>query len=194
MTDTTIRMSADERRLAIIDAALHEFARGGLEGTTTDAIARRAGISQPYVIRLFGAKKALFLACVERQFELLLAAFTDAAEGLSGAEALGAMGAVYPQALLEQRHLVLMQLQIFAACDDDDVRDAVGAGMRRVHALIGGLSGAGPDTLRMFVATGILMSVATATGVPELLGGDDWRERSAEQCAASIARESSASS
>ena len=38
------------------------FARGGLHGTSTEEIAEAAGISQPYLFRLFGTKKRLFVA------------------------------------------------------------------------------------------------------------------------------------
>ena len=54
---TTQRQSAEERREEILEAALVEFADRGLHGTSTEDIARRVGISQPYVFRLFGTKK-----------------------------------------------------------------------------------------------------------------------------------------
>ena len=56
-TTSTERHTAAERRDEILDAALNEFAERGLHGTSTDRIARRAGISQPYLFRLFGRKK-----------------------------------------------------------------------------------------------------------------------------------------
>ena len=60
------RVPASERRDALIEAAVHEFALGGLYGTPVDRIARRVGVAQPYVFSLFGSKKELFLAAVER--------------------------------------------------------------------------------------------------------------------------------
>ena len=62
MATTTKRKSAEERREAVLDAALVEFAEHGLHGGSTEAIAAKAGISQPYVFRLFGTKKELFTA------------------------------------------------------------------------------------------------------------------------------------
>ena len=56
-----IRQSADVRRASILRAAIVEFARSGYAGTSTEAIAARAGISQPYLFRLFGTKKDLLL-------------------------------------------------------------------------------------------------------------------------------------
>src|ERR1700733_5652873 len=74
------RVPAAERRDALIEAAVHEFARGGLHGTPVDRIARRVGVAQPYVFSLFGNKRELFLAAVERAFELITTTFATAAE------------------------------------------------------------------------------------------------------------------
>src|ERR1700740_2181426 len=78
MTQTGVRMSAEERREAVLEAALAEFAIRGLAGTSTEDVARRAGISQPYLFRLFPSKKALFLALVERCFERVGGTFVTA--------------------------------------------------------------------------------------------------------------------
>jgi AcrR family transcriptional regulator len=88
VTPVTARKSAEIRREEILQAAVKEFARSGLHGTSTEAIARRAGVSQPYLFRLYGTKKDLFLATCARCFELVLAAFQEAAEGLEGPEAM----------------------------------------------------------------------------------------------------------
>src|SRR5438270_13527295 len=76
---TRQRDPAAERRDALIDAAVHEFALRGLYGTPVDKIARRVGVAQPYVFSLFGSKKELFLAAVERSFQLTSETFTKAA-------------------------------------------------------------------------------------------------------------------
>ena len=54
------------RREEILAAAFDEFAEHGLDGTSTDVIARKAGVSQPYLFRLFGTKKELYLESVRR--------------------------------------------------------------------------------------------------------------------------------
>jgi AcrR family transcriptional regulator len=64
MTWAQSRITAGERRERVLEAALTAFAAGGLDGTSTQDIARRAGISQAYLFRLFPTKKALFLAVV----------------------------------------------------------------------------------------------------------------------------------
>ena len=50
-------MNADERREQVLAAATRAFARTGYAGTSTDVVAREAGVSQPYVVRMFGTKR-----------------------------------------------------------------------------------------------------------------------------------------
>ena len=69
-----------------------EFAERGLHGASTEEIARRAGISQPYVFRLFGTKKELYRAVVARCFRETLEMFQRAAEGLRGRGGAGGDG------------------------------------------------------------------------------------------------------
>src|SRR5262245_43787248 len=125
------RLTAEERREEILLAAMDEFAHGGLDGTPTEAIARRAGISQPYLFRLFSTKKELFLAVVERCFDVTLATFLAAAAGRTGTDALHAMGRSYA-GLLKDRTRLLLQLQAYVACDDPDVRTLVRDGFKRL--------------------------------------------------------------
>src|SRR6185312_11921452 len=91
----TDRKTKDVRREEIIDAAYREFAERGYHGASTELVARRAGISQPYVFRLFGTKKELFRVVVARCFRDTLEMMQRAAEGLRGAEALEAIGKAY---------------------------------------------------------------------------------------------------
>ena len=108
---------------------MEEFARGGLDGTPTEAIAARVGVSQPYLFRLFGTKKDLFLAAVDGCFDRTLSTFQRAAEGHTGQAALLAMGASYV-GLLEDRNVLLLQLQAYVACDDPDIRTHVRDGVQ----------------------------------------------------------------
>src|SRR5882724_10173731 len=94
------RLTATERKDDLLDAAMIEFAERGYEGTSTEDIARRAGISQPYLFRLFGTKKELFIASATRCFRETLEMFQRAAEGKRGEEALKAMGKAYTDELL----------------------------------------------------------------------------------------------
>src|SRR6059058_3244201 len=121
-------MSAADRREDILEAAVAVFAADGFEGASTDEIAKAAGISQPYLFRLFGTKKDLFLATVNRCFRETLELFQRSAEGLRGEEALHAIGSAYMDLLLNDRTRLRAQMQAYAACDDPDVCEVVANG------------------------------------------------------------------
>ena len=169
------RISKDERRREIIEAATREFAVGGLHGTPVGAIAKRVGVSQPYLFQLFGTKKELFLAAVRRSFERTVAAFRTAAAEAgedAGAEAvLMAMGLAYHR-LLDDRRLLLMQMQAYAACEDEEIRDVVREEMLRLVSFVQSASGAPDAVVREWLAQGMLMNVVAAM---DLTGVDaDW--------------------
>ena len=126
------RVPAAERREALIEAAVHEFAHGGLHGTPVERIARRVGVAQPYVFSLFSSKRELFLAALERSFQRVADAFRrDAADFHAGRapaeaeDALQAMGLGYRRLLEEDRDYLMLQHQSYAACDDEVVRAQV---------------------------------------------------------------------
>ena len=139
------RKSAEVRREEILVVALRHFAEGGYHGTSTEGIAREAGISQPYLFRLFRTKKELFLACSDRANERIGEVFRAAAERAPEGEVLEAIGEAYVRELLPDRHAVLMQMQGYAATSDPDiqshVRDCYGRLVQRVTEL----SGATPE-------------------------------------------------
>jgi AcrR family transcriptional regulator len=170
------RMTAGERREAIIEAAVPEFARAGLQGASTEAIAARAGISQPYLFRLFGTKKELFLAVMDRMHERLGQTFERGAESRTGKDALEGMGMAYV-ALLSDRDMLLVQLQTYAACQDPDVRRAASRGYAELWQLVSRLSGAPDAEIRAFFATGMLLNVAAAMDLPEIAGDPKWALR-----------------
>jgi AcrR family transcriptional regulator len=173
MEPTPRRMSADERREMLVEAAVAEFAHGGLHGTSTEVIAARAGISHPYLFRLFGTKKNLFLACMANCYERLRATFTAAAEGAAPEDRLAAMGQAYKE-LLADRRMLLMQLHMYAACDDTDVRHAASHGYAELWQLVQRLSGAPDDEVRAFFAAGMLLNVAAAMHLPAIAGDPQW--------------------
>lgn len=180
MDERPVRHTADERRTEITAAAAIEFARRGLDGATTDRIAERAGVSQPYVVRLFGTKKALFLAVANRAFERVAAAFRAAAVGAEPHERLEHMGAAYV-ALLSDRDELALQLQLYAAAYDPEIRACVATRFAQLHELCAELSGAGPEQLRAFMAQGMLCNVAAALDMPQIAWDENWaRERLAK--------------
>lgn len=166
------RHTADERRDEIVDAAIIEFAGGGLSATSTEDIARRAGVSQPYVFRLFGTKHELFMAVIGRMYEKISIAFDEAArhpapDAPAGVNpTLMAMGHAYGD-LVADRNLLRLQLHGFAACDDPEIRAFVREGFAALTQQVARLSGVPAVELRTFFAEGMLMNVAAAMGFTE---------------------------
>src|SRR6202021_209805 len=165
MTETKQRMPAVQRRELVLDAAVAEFAVHGLAGPPTQDVPRQAGISQPYLFRLFPTKKALFIELVNRCFQRVRDAFTAAAGDLTGEEALMAMADAYEQ-LLEDRTLLLLQMQAYAACHDPEIRAATRSGFKKLWELIERLTGLPVQTVVDFFAVGMLMNVAAAMDLP----------------------------
>jgi AcrR family transcriptional regulator len=157
----TTRLTAAERRDAVLEAAIAEFAERGYEGTSTEDIARRAGISQPYLFRLFGTKKELFKAAVNRCMRETLEVFQRAAEGKRGKEALDAMGDAYID-LLADRTRLGAQLQAYAACGDEEICEVVRAGYGDLVAYVERVSAVPPEEVMRFFACGMLLNVFSA--------------------------------
>jgi AcrR family transcriptional regulator len=157
-----IRQSAGARRSSILIAAIAEFAPSGYAGTSTETIATRAGISQPYLFRLFGTKKDLFIATYNLVSARIEEAFIDAADGLHGEEAMHAMGAAYIE-LLQDPDLLQVQLHGFAAAAGDaDIARACRQGFHTLWHLIAERADVGEEELRNFFAHGMLLSVLSA--------------------------------
>nr|WP_249159996.1 TetR/AcrR family transcriptional regulator [Actinospica acidithermotolerans] len=157
----TRKMTAAERRAQILAIAAREFAIGGLHGTSTETIARRAEITQAYVFRLFGSKKKLFIQVVTEAFDRLIDRMREAAGDRTGIEALAEMGRTY-DGLLADRTALLLQLQGFAAASDDEVREAVRDCFSRMWDTVSERSGLDPVTVKSFLAFGMLLNNGAA--------------------------------
>jgi AcrR family transcriptional regulator len=178
MPTTATRQTAEERREAVLTAALAAFAHGGLHGTSTEQIAVAAGISQPYLFRLFGTKKKLFVATVERCMEDTLELFRQAAGDLRGEAALDAMADAYVQMVLNDRPRLLAQMQAYAACDDPEVREAMRTGYGKLHLFVETVSGLPQEVVSHWFAVGKLLNVIAAM---DLLGSrEPWARRLVE--------------
>ncbi|MFE2215068.1 TetR/AcrR family transcriptional regulator [Streptomyces canus] len=153
-------MSAAQRRAQILDIAMLEFSRTGLFGTPVDVIARAAGVTQPYVFRLFGSKTKLFIECVQISFAQSTARMLDAAEGLSGVNALIAMGNQY-RSNLENNPDVLIQTQAFAACAHEEVREAVREAYGDQWRQLAEQAGVKPVQMKIYMALGLLLNDLT---------------------------------
>ena len=167
MSPALTRLSAAERKDDVLDAALVEFAERGYEGTSTEDIARRAGISQPYLFRLFGTKKDLYIASVGRCYRDTLALFQRAAEGRRGEEALRAIGEAYREQLETNRVWLRAQMQGYAASEDPDIRRVVREGFGDLVAYVRRVSGAEWPVVWHFFATGMLLNVLASMHVTD---------------------------
>lgn len=147
--------------------AAGEFADHGLHGASTEAIARNAGITQAYIFRMFGTKKALFLELVGAAFDRFSDGMLHAADGAGGLDALALMGAQYFD-LLADRTTLLLQLQGFAACGDSEVRDLVRTGVARMWTTVADTTGLDPVTVKSFLAFGMLLNNGAALDIEEL--------------------------
>ena len=172
---TATRKSAEERREDVLTAAREVFAEHGLSGASTDEIARRAGISQPYLFRLFRTKKELFLASVERCFAETRETFEAAAEGKSGEEALHAMGEAYGELIRSNPNRLRAQMQTYAACEDPDVRRVARRGFGELVDVVERTSGADAETVSRFFAKGMLINVVASMDL--LDAGEAWARK-----------------
>ena len=177
---TTPRQTADERRESILDAALIEFADRGLHGTSTEDIAKRAGISQPYVFRLFGSKKLLFAAACTRCMRELREEMESAAAGLSGEDALDAMGERYMELLADDPRRLQLQMHMYAAAPDPEIRDVVRSGYGDLFTTFERISGADPERMTRFLSIGMLLNVVAAMGLRD--SGLAWADRLLAGC------------
>jgi len=176
------RLTADERREEVLEAALIEFAERGYAGTSTEDVARRAGISQPYLFRLFGTKKELFKAATARCFLETLEMFQRAAEGKRGEEALGAIGNAYMAEVLEGDRVALKaQMQAYAACDDEEICEVVRNGFGDLVAYVERVSGLPADAVSDFFATGMLLNVLASMRLHRERR-ESWAQRLLDGC------------
>ncbi len=174
------RKTKEARREEILDAAMTVFAEHGLHGASTEEIARRAGISQPYVFRLFGTKRELYKAVVARCFRQTLEIFQRAAEGVRGDEAMQAIGSAYAELLAGDRTYLRAQMQAYAACDDPEICRVVQSGYGDLVAYVERVSGAGAETVSGFFAKGMLMNVLAAMHLSDPT--EPWAVRLLEGC------------
>jgi AcrR family transcriptional regulator len=179
------RVPAAERREEMIEAAISEFARSGLHGTPVSRIAQRIGVAQPYVFSLFPTKRDLFLAAVERCFDRVDATFTQAAaefrqdsaapgetESSEAGEAerdhepdiQDLLGKQAIELMMKDRDVVMLQLQSYAACDDELIQERVRARWAQLTTHVQQLTGADAAALSEFFSWGMWYTVMIAIG------------------------------
>jgi AcrR family transcriptional regulator len=174
------RKSKEIRREEVLDAALDVFAEMGLHGASTEDIARRAGISQPYVFRLFTTKKELFSAVVARCIGETLELFQRAAEGKRGREALEAIGTAYAERLWDDPRRLQVQMQAYAACGDPEICAVVRNGVGDLFTHLERVGGLPDEETAPFFAIGMLMNVMASMHLAQ--GMEPWADRLVAGC------------
>ncbi len=159
-----MRLKAEERRDEIVAAARSEFAQGGYAGTSTEAIARRAGVSQPYVFQLFGTKKELFLDAIRDCFARTGRRFEEVArkaqaDGCDSRGVLSRMGDAYIETVLADRDLLRLQLHAYAAASDPEIGALVRQEFFRLWHVIAAAADVSLFDLHEWFAQGMLINV-----------------------------------
>jgi AcrR family transcriptional regulator len=167
MPGMAVRATSEERREQVIDAAVKEFAANGFHATSTGSIAKRAGISQPYIYALFPNKHELFLAVNRHVIDRIRRAFLEAARGgADPKERLTRMGHAYVE-LLADRDEILVQMQAHAAAGDPALREPVRQEFLRLAEDVRRMSGAADEDVVQFFAKGMLLNVVAALELPD---------------------------
>lgn len=147
----------------MVASAIHVFAASGYLGTPITAVAEHAGISPAYVFKLFPGKKQLFVAALDRCFELIREALADGAEAASSAGAedvLDAMGGAYAD-LIGDRDLLMLQVHALSAADVPEIREAMRRGTAGITRFATARSGGSARQVQRFLATGQLCHLVT---------------------------------
>jgi AcrR family transcriptional regulator len=176
LTEPRKRRSAEERREEIVGIAIRHFGLTGYHATSTEAIARDAGISQPYLFRLFKTKRDLFIACLQASNERILGTFRAAAAGVPQEEVLAAMGKAYVDLLADTSQL-LFQMQSYAATADPVIREQVRDDYGRVVEEVTRLSASPDEKVWEFFAHGMLLNVIASLHLEEIADAEPWAAR-----------------
>ncbi len=166
------RMPAEERREQLLGAATRAFARGGYHGTSTDAVAREAGVSQPYVVRTFGTKLELFLEVFRRATDRIRLVFEEVLDERpfdpDSEDDAARLGSAYTN-LLSDRDLLQVNMHGFSAGGVPEIaaqgRECMADVFRTVRR-----TGWDPERCREFIAHGMLINVLLSMRAPEHVG------------------------
>lgn len=166
MSTVNTRMPAEERRELILQAATRAFAAGGYAGTSTDTVAKEAGVSQPYVVRMFGTKLELFLAVFGRSCDRIEAAFRSVIEERpfdpTSEDDKERMAHAYTE-LLADPDFLHIQMHGYSASAVPEIGRQARAGMARIYATLLE-TGWSADEVRNFIAHGMLLNVLVSMG------------------------------
>jgi TetR/AcrR family transcriptional regulator len=151
------RMASDERRELVLKAATEVFGQRGYAGTTTDQVAAAAGVSQPYVVRIFGTKEKLFLAVLQRALDVMMVAFRRALSEEPELPIAQRMGRAYID-LLQDRGLLLSLMHGFVLGADPEIGRVARCGFLEVYKFLKAEAGLDSVEAAEFLAHGMLLN------------------------------------
>ena len=149
-------MKSEDRRESILQAATEVFGSVGYYGTTTDQVARAAGVSQPYVVRIFGTKERLFLEVMERALRFILTTFR-AVLAESDQDLRHRFGTAYVD-MLRQRGLLLSLMHSFVLGGDPVIGPRAREGFLEVYAFLRNEAGFSAEDAQAFLEGGMLLN------------------------------------
>ena len=170
MTDTRPqRMPAAERRELMLDSASVVFGERGYAGTTTDAVADAADVSQAYIVRTFGSKEALFTETAGRALSRIETVFRQAAasHASTGGTVQERLGRAYVD-LVADRGILLTVMHLFTLGHHDKFGDLARDGFLRVYRVLRDEVGLTPQQTETFLAKGMLINTMLALRLPDI--------------------------
>lgn len=169
MAQRTPLSTSDARRDTVVDSAIAVFSQTGYIGTPIAAVAEHARISPAYVFKLFPSKEKLFVAALDRCFELIQQSLSDGAEipdEQTPAGVLDAMGGAYAQ-LIADRRLLMLQVHAQSACDQPEIASALRRGIEKITRFASTRSGASDAAVQEFMAYGQLCHLIVTVGIED---------------------------
>ncbi|WP_411823063.1 TetR/AcrR family transcriptional regulator [Leptospira sp. 'Mane'] len=163
----------EERKAAILEAAIEVFAKIGYHKVTTADISGKAGISQPYVYRFFESKEALFLEVVQLIYDRIAGEFAKVE--CKNDTLLADLITSYEDLMRRYPNEILLQIQTWGIAEEN-VQKLVKASLEDLKELVqrkfekAGL----PDVENLakdFLARGFLCNLSFALGSPALSYG-----------------------
>ena len=125
------------------------------------------------------ARRRFYLALAERCLSDTYEKFRAASEGLTGDEALEAIGMAYKQMIAEDPCRLQAQMQGYAASDDPEIREVMRTGFGRLVELVESKGVSGERVVEFF-AFGMLINVMTSMGLDDY--DRPWAKCLVENC------------
>jgi AcrR family transcriptional regulator len=166
----SVLSTAEARRDTVVSSAIAAFARAGYAGTPVAAVAEEARISPAYVFKLFPGKESLFIAALDRCFELIeesLSRGADSATDQTPDAILFAMGGAYAE-LIADRDLLMLQVHAQSVADQPEIGASLRRGLARVTRFAQSRSGGSDEAIQQFIAYGQLCHLIVTAGLDDV--------------------------